>query len=114
MKRIILILFFAVLSTILISQEEIIGISMHDLQTNGSSQNRVYLFDDGFIGTTWTYGVDFPNYSDRGTGYNFFNGPNWLPYPTERIESQRSGWPSYAPLGANGEIVVAHMTGYGD
>jgi len=113
MKRVVLIFLLTAFSTLLYSQEEVIGISMHDLQTNGSSQNRIYHFDDGFIGTTWTYGVDFPSYSDRGTGYNFFNGSSWQPCPTERIESQRAGWPCYAPLGANGEIVVAHMAGYG-
>jgi len=28
--------------------------------------------------------------------------------PTVRIEDVRTGWPSYAPLGENGEIVVSH------
>ncbi len=54
---------------------------MYDLQTNGSSQNRIYLFDDGFIGATWTYGMESSSYPDRGTGYNSFNGFSWQPYP---------------------------------
>ncbi|MEZ5197863.1 MAG: hypothetical protein R2764_16195 [Bacteroidales bacterium] len=49
-------------------------------------------------------------WSDRGTGYNKYNGTTWQPIPTERIESQRTGWPSYAPLGENGELIVAHLS----
>ena len=28
--------------------------------------------------------------------------------PNARIESFRAGWPSYAPLGPNGEIILCH------
>ena len=47
-------------------------------------------------------------WTDRGTGYNYFDGNNWGPLPAEQVESERVGWPSYAPLGENGEIIVAH------
>ena len=36
------------------------------------------------------------------------NGGSW---PEDRIESDRSGFPSYAPIGENGEMVVAHLSG---
>jgi hypothetical protein len=88
-----------------------IGSSYYDIQTYGSCQNRIYRFDDGTIGATWTRGMDAVAYPDRGTGYNYFNEENWQPFPEERIESKRTGWPSYAPLGENGEIVVSHISG---
>jgi len=91
--------------------EEIIGDTWYDLQTNNSCQNRLYLYDDGTIGAAWTRGMNHPNYTDRGTGYNFYDGLSWQPMPEERIENDRTGWPSYAPLGENGEIVISHYSG---
>lgn len=96
--------------SILDAEEEIIGNSYHDLQSNGSCQNRIYFYSDGIIGATWTYGLDFPLFSDRGTGYNYYLN-NSGPWPSERIESDRTGWPSYAPLGEFGEIVFSHFSG---
>ncbi|MCD4791084.1 MAG: T9SS type A sorting domain-containing protein, partial [Bacteroidales bacterium] len=55
----------------------------------------------------WIMGFADPAFSGRGTGYNYFDGNNWGPYPTERLESERCGWPSYAPLG-DGEITACH------
>ncbi len=93
------------------SEEEIIGNSYYDLQSNGACQNRMYYYPDGTIGAVWTFGLDFPNFPDRGTGYNYFDGNNWNTWPEERIESDRTGWPSYAPLGENGEIIFSHYSG---
>ncbi|OQX78701.1 MAG: hypothetical protein B6D61_04945, partial [Bacteroidetes bacterium 4484_249] len=73
-------------------EEEIIGNTYYDLQTNTSCQNRFYVYDDGTMGATWTFGIDYPGFSgDRGTGYNYFDGENWGSYPVERIESLRTG-----------------------
>lgn len=85
-----------------------IGETRYDLQTNNSVQNRFYLYADGTMAGTWTYGISDPNFADRGTGYNYFDGTNWAAMPTVGIESVRVGWPSYAPYGADGEIVAAH------
>ena len=57
--------------------EKIIGVTKYDLQSNGSCQNRVYRFSDGTIGAAWTMGSINPGFSDRGTGYNYFDGTNW-------------------------------------
>jgi len=115
MKRISLLLSTTILVISLIGQnsdEEIIGNSFYDLQSNGACQNRIYYYPDGTIGAVWTLGFDFPSFnSDRGTGYNYFNGNSWNDWPDERIESDRTGWPSYAPLGENGEIVFSHYSG---
>jgi hypothetical protein len=121
MKRRILLLVFSGLVLLLfifcgslplpLLEGDNIGSSYYDIQTYGSCQNRIYRFTDGTIGGTWTRGMDESAYMDRGTGYNYFDGVNWQPVPEERIESKRTGWPSYAPLGVNGEIVVSYISG---
>jgi len=87
--------------------ETMIGSTVYDSQTNSSVANRIYAYPDGTIGAVWTMGFASTDYADRGTGYNYFNGTSWGDEPTTRIESMRTGWPSYYPLG-NGELVVAH------
>lgn len=84
-----------------------IGNTRYDLQSNASVQNRIYLYEDGTVGATFTFGLTETAFADRGTGYNYFDGSAWGANPTAKIELNRSGWPSYAPLGA-GEIVVSH------
>ncbi|RLD60959.1 MAG: hypothetical protein DRJ05_03600 [Bacteroidetes bacterium] len=88
-----------------------IGMTYYDLQTNASMQPRVYLYPDGYIGGTFTFGENYTSFPDRGTGFNSTDGANWGNYPTERIESDRTGWPSYTPWGANGEMIVSHYSG---
>jgi hypothetical protein len=87
--------------------ETLIGGTVYDNQTNGSVANRIYAFPDGTIAATWIFGNADPNFADRGTGYNYFDGTSWGPEPTARIENARCGWGCYSPLGA-GEIVAAH------
>jgi hypothetical protein len=89
-------------------EEEKIGDTRYDDQANASIQNRIYLYDDGTIGATWTRALIDGTWTDRGTGYNYFDGNLWGSYPTGQVETERTGWPSYSPLGENGEIIVAH------
>ncbi|MCD4746675.1 MAG: hypothetical protein K8R58_10285, partial [Bacteroidales bacterium] len=89
-------------------EEEVIGETVADQQTNRALMNRTYLYNDGTIGVTWTRGMDGPTFPERGTGYNYYNGNSWGPWPDTRIETQRCGWPSLAPLANNGEIVVSN------
>jgi len=84
-------------------------ISRYDCQTNHSCQIRMYYYPDGTIGATMTMAHN-DNFADRGTGYNYFDGTEWGAAPEARIETVKTGWPSYAPLGINGEIVVAHSS----
>jgi hypothetical protein len=89
----------------------VVGITRYDLQSNSSMARRIHAHPDGTIGATWTYGMSDPSFPERGTGYNYFNGSTWGPYPTARIEPVRNGWSTYQPYGPNGEIVVAHTGG---
>lgn len=93
--------------------EEIIGQTRYDDQSNASIQNRLYYYDDGTLGATWIMGLQDAAFPDRGAGYNFFDGTEWQSFPDSRIEDERCGWPSYAPLSADGEIVVSHTSASG-
>ena len=97
---------------------EVIGYTTYDLQTNGSVQNRLAVHDDGTMSATWTMSKEFnTTYSDRGTGYNYFDGTSWINQivqPTDqvdRIETSRVGWPSVFGLGTGEEKVITHSTG---
>ena len=90
-------------------EEDLVGGSRYDDQANACCQNRIFLYEDGTIGATWTRAMnDAGGYDDRGSGYNYFDGSDWGPFPSSRIEDVRVGWPSYMPWGENGEMVVAH------
>lgn len=92
---------------------ETIGHTWYDAQTNTSVDNRICTFDDGTMAAVFTFGPEGqdPGFSGRGAGYNYFDGSSWGPSPTERIETDRCGWPAIARLGENGEIVVSHYAG---
>ncbi|MGC8864434.1 MAG: T9SS type A sorting domain-containing protein [Bacteroidales bacterium] len=92
--------------------EEDLGTTNYDLQSNSCSPyGRLYVYPDGTKAGVWTIGKNPTAYPDRGTGYNYYNGTQWGPDPTARIETVKTGWPSYAPCGPNGEIVIAHQSG---
>lgn len=102
-------------STPMCFDDEQVGYTKYDNQTKGSADNRIYFYDDGSFAVTWNFGM-FPSSNgcpDRGTGYNYFDGNTWDPMPEERIEPQQCGWPSYAPLGENGELIVSHKNNSG-
>jgi hypothetical protein len=91
--------------------EEAIGMTTYDNQSHGSMAQRIHVFDDGCIGSVFTFCADYPlNSLTRGTGYNFNNGSGWDIFPEQPLEPVRSGWPSYAPFGENGEINTAHIS----
>ena len=86
----------------------------YDIQTNSFVANRMQRFDDGTLGVTATWS-QVGNYSDRGTGYNYYNGTEFLydefggePMPG-RIETEKAGWPSYCQYGSEGEFVISHV-----
>ena len=94
--------------------EHDIGITKFDRQTNRMLQNRIHRFDDGTIGAVWIFGMEDPDFPDRGTGYNYYDGTQWSPIPQLRLESFRAGWPTYTAMGPGGEIIVSHDHGIGE
>ena len=92
-------------------EETLIGTTTYDLQSNGSVQNRIVVHSDGTISAGWTMSAEYnTTYSDRGTGYNFFDGTSWGIQPTSRLESSRGGWPSIIALGNGSECAITHNT----
>ncbi len=90
--------------------ETVIGSTVYDLQSNKGMQDRIAVSSDGKIGAVFNLGTPSSNFADRGTGYNFYNGSSWNEMPSNRIETFKTGWPSYAMLGNGNEIVVSHQT----
>ena len=87
-------------------------ITNYDLQSNQYVANRMYQLPTGEVAITATLSHQ-PNLqaTDRGTGYNFFDGEEWGQQPESRIELFKTGWPSIAQWGENGEILLAHGGG---
>ena len=83
----------------------------YDLQSNGWCSNRMYQLPNGSVAVAATMSHQ-PNLyaSDRGTGYNFYNAETyqWQDMPQARVEDMRTGWPTIAQWGDNGEILISH------
>ena len=91
--------------------EYIVGTSTYDLQTNNTVMDRILHHHDGTISVAWTRSSEFnTSWTDRGTGYNFYDGTAWGAQPTARLESSRCGWPSMLATNSGKEIAIAHNT----
>ncbi|HIK63038.1 MAG TPA: T9SS type A sorting domain-containing protein [Flavobacteriales bacterium] len=101
----------AVLNSKSTMTETLIGTTTYDLQSNAAVQNRILRHSDGSISTAWTMSQQYnTSYSDRGTGYNFFDGTTWGAQPTTRLEGSRGGWPSILKMGSGKETSITHNT----
>ena len=92
-------------------EESLIMTTNYDLQTNSALGNRIATWADGtasFV-ATWDH-TGSTAYSERGAGYNYYDGNSFGDEPEVRQEPIRSGWPSIAACG-NGEILVSHASG---
>lgn len=84
----------------------------YDLQSNAFVANRMYQKANGDIAVVATMSHEANQQAtDRGTGYNFYSGGEWGDEPESRIENIKTGWPSIAQYGANGEILACHADG---
>lgn len=101
-----------------------IGESIYDLQTNRSTARRVSNNGNGTLSAVWTMSLTSgPNYTDRGTGYNYYDGTQWQAFPTARLEAIRCGFTNIfvdggneyilSHTGANGMIMDKRTTGTG-
>lgn len=88
--------------------EEEIGITNFDIQSLASMGRRIGEPSPGTIGATWQMSLVQPDWPDRGTGYNFFDGNSWGPNPTATVEGTRSGYPSYTVMEDGTEVVISH------
>lgn len=92
--------------------EEIVGASWYDLQSNGSSQERLLRHTDGTMSATWTMSQDQSGtFPDRGTGYSTNDGTEWATPPIVKLEaSARTGWPGLARTANGNEVIIHHAT----
>ena len=89
-----------------------LGSTTYDLQTNTAIQNRIVRNADGTMAAVWTTSSAGTTAApDRGTGYNYNNGTDWMAPSATRIETVRCGWPSLTGGTTYQEIVVNHNSG---
>lgn len=87
--------------------QEIVGITVYDLQSNASVQRRTLDTDAGFA-AAWTMGLTPANFDDRGTGYNERINGGWSEEPYERLEDVRTGWPGLIQLENGRRVIINH------
>ena len=81
----------------------------YDLQSNSWCSNRMYQLPNGSVAVVATMSHQAnQTASDRGTGYNFYDGSDWDDMPEQWAEGMRTGWPTIAQWGENGEILLSH------
>lgn len=94
------------------ANQDIIGNTYYDLQTNSSVGDRIYVGSDGKISAVWTFDPNSGNttYPTRGTGYAYFDGATWSAKPTSRIEAARVGWGNVIQTRTGKEVILGHNT----
>ncbi|MFN0034820.1 MAG: T9SS type A sorting domain-containing protein [Saprospiraceae bacterium] len=92
--------------------DQVFGVTTYDLQSNSNLGSRIHNFGDGKVAGVWTIsltGSEAAGFADRGTGYNSTDnlGVAGAP-PAAKVESVRTGFPSYFVDGGNEEWIFAH------
>lgn len=91
--------------------------TFYDLQSNGHVSNRMYQNASGDVAVATTMSLEANlTASDRGTGYSFAEGGDIANFTFAEVREEanatgedfRTGWPTIAPYGPTGEILVAH------
>lgn len=87
----------------------VIGSTQYQLQTNASICNRIVKSPDGTISATWTMAQLVDPWTDRGTGYNYYDGTSWGAAPLTTIEGgTRTGFTNIGITSTGEEVVVSH------
>ena len=101
-----------------IGSKIVVGKTTYDLQTNGALQNRI-VTDGNNVHAAWTMSHETSvtansAYTDRGTGYAFYNGTAWGAAPTSRVEDPgpRTGFGGMAINGNGNVVYVTHSAAY--
>lgn len=95
----------------------LIGSTFYDLQTNASVGRRIILHEESQVSAVWTTSpIGEANWPTRGIGYNHKASTTWPAPVNNRLESQRTGWPSIGILekaGTKYEFVMGHVSATG-
>ena len=93
--------------------DETAGTSTYDLQSNSSMPSRVVNWGGGIASTAWTIsltGSEAAGFADRGTGLNRTQPDGtFSSQPTARVESVRTGFPSYFGTPNGEEWTISHV-----
>lgn len=93
-----------------------IGTTNYDLQTNTTLGRRINVYSGNRVSIVWAKGSNGPGYNDRRTGYNHFNGNQWL-FNSGNVTKQenfRTGWPNIEAFGSGPsgyEMILSHIAG---
>lgn len=96
------------------TKNDIVGKTFIVNQTNLSPYRRILAYPDGKISLTWTASTDNASngFLARGSGYNHFNGTQWITVNNtanaNRIEPYRAGFPAMVGAPDNSEIIISH------
>ena len=106
----------AKLNPVLTATTTIIGETQYDLQSNSSMASRIINHSDGTISAIWTICDAGSPYTNRGTGYNYFDGASWQfpnttnPVVINRFENLRTGFPAIGTLRGTRDVIINHET----
>ncbi|MFN4124062.1 MAG: T9SS type A sorting domain-containing protein [Flavobacteriales bacterium] len=98
--------------------EEVIGRTVYDLQTNNSIMHRIVNHGDGKISAIWTFGSNSPGFPERGMAYNHKTNGAWINNPNyatdinsiSRVETERSGFGNLNVVNSGREVIISHQT----
>ena|GEM_PF-2938446 len=95
-----------------------IGTTVYELQSNGALAKRLQIYGGGKMSYVWTRSDDIndKNFTNRYSGYNRFDGTNWLSTygyssTTDGFEGNRNGWPNIGEVTTGSstyEILTSH------
>jgi Secretion system C-terminal sorting domain len=91
-----------------------IGGTTYDLQSNQLTGNRIHYWGDNKVSAVWCQSLnplESSGFPDRGTGYNTNASGAWNAEPTAKLESIRTGFPSYFVDNNQIEWIVSHASG---
>ena len=90
----------------------LLGSTIMDVQSYGSSGTRLVNYGNGVLSGIWMMGFNATDgWSDRGTGYNHYSDGIWGATSIDRIEGDvRTGFPSFAGTTAGKEVILTHKT----
>lgn len=90
--------------------EDVIGTTTYDLQSNAAIAPRTINQGSGNVGATWTFSQSGDlAAADRGTGYNRGVAGVWNANPSVREEAAtRTGWSNLMRLANGRECVISH------
>ena len=94
-----------------------VGQTSYDLQTNNAVCRRLALDNNGMAHSVWTMSLTGDAAApDRGTGYNTID-VNTLEageWPTDRLETDRNGWPNLGITESGRIFSISHFAGSTD